>query len=79
MALTRCIQMHTPSPCSWGGGGGGGRGGLASPGFWRTHPTPPHQKMLPPENNAIYQRGPNLEVDVRYRNLFLAPDALCDM
>ena len=40
-----------------------------------THPpTHPHQKIFPRKKNEIYQRGPNLEVDFRYTNFFLASD-----
>ena len=54
---------------------GGGGGQIGPPGFWLTHPpTHPHQKIFPQEKNAIYQRGPNLEVDFRYTNFFLASD-----
>ena len=49
---------------------GGGGGQIGPPGFSLTHPpTHPHQKK-----NEIYQRGPNLEVDFRYTNFFLASD-----
>ena len=53
----------------------GGGGQIGPPGFWLTHPpTHPHQKIFPQEKNEIYQRGPNLEVDFRYTNFFLASD-----
>ena len=38
-------------------------------------PTHPHQKIFPRETNMKFtQRGPNLEVDFRYTNFFLASD-----
>ena len=52
-------------------------------GLWPAHPptyrpahlpTRPHQKTVPPEKNEIYQTGPNLQVDFRYANFFLASD-----
>ena len=55
---------------------GGGRGSSWPPGILAdppTHPpTHPHQKIFPQEKNETYQRGPNLEVDFRYTNFFLA-------
>ena len=53
---------------------GGGGGQIGPPGFWLTQPTHPHQKIFPQEKNEIYQRGPNLDVDFRYTNFFLASD-----
>ena len=65
-----------------GGGGGrpllsdtwGGGGVKLAPGILADPPTHPHQKIFPQEKNEIYQRGPNLEVDFRYTNFFLASD-----
>ena len=55
-----------------GGGSNWPTGILADP---PTHPpTHPHQKIFPQEKNEIYQRGPNLEVNCRYTNFFLASD-----
>ena len=54
--------------------GGGGGGANWSPGILADPPTHPHQKIFPQEKNEIYQRGPNLEVDFRYTNFFLASD-----
>ena len=52
----------------------GGGGSNWPPGILADPPTHPHQKIFPPEKNEIYQRGPNLEVDFRYTNFFLASD-----
>ena len=52
---------------------GGGRSNWP-PGILADPPTHPHQKIFPQEKNEIYQRGPNLEVDFRYTNFFLASD-----
>ena len=52
----------------------GGGGGNWPPGILADPPTHPHQKIFRQEKNEIYQRGPNLEVDVRYTNFFLASD-----
>ena len=49
-------------------GGGGGFGWTS--GLWLT--PPPKSENFPPEKTEIYQRGPNLEVDFRYTNCFLA-------
>ena len=72
---TQCTEhAHWPEPglCLVILGGGGQ---IAPPGFWLTHPpTHPHQKIFPQEKNEIYQRGPNLGVDFRYTNFFLASD-----
>ena len=53
---------------------GGGGGANWPPGILADRPTHPHQKIFPQEKNEIYQRGPNLEVDFRYTNFFLASD-----
>ena len=53
---------------------GGGGGSNWPPGILADPPTHPHQKIFPQEKNEIYKRGPNLEVDFRYTNFFLAPD-----
>ena len=53
---------------------GGGGGSNWPPGILADPPTHPHQKIFPQEKNEIYQRGPNLEVDFRYTNFFLASD-----
>ena len=61
-------------------GGGGGRGLNPPPPRGIDPPTHPHQKAFPQEQNEIYERGPNLEVDLRYTNFFLASDPpLCDI
>ena len=52
----------------------GGGGSNWPPGILADPPTHPHQKIFPQEKNEIYQRGPNLEVDFRYTNFFLASD-----
>ena len=52
----------------------GAGGSNWSPGILADPPTHPHQKIFPQEKNEIYQRGPNLEVDFRYTNFFLASD-----
>ena len=54
--------------------GGGGGGSNWPPGILADPPTHPHQKIFPQVKNEIYQRGPNLEVDFRYTNFFLASD-----
>ena len=53
---------------------GGGGGVKLAPGILADPPTHPHQEIFPQEKNEIYQRGPNLEVDFRYTNFFLASD-----
>ena len=53
---------------------GGGGGSNWPPGILADPPTHPHQKIFPQEKNEIYQWGPNLEVDFRYTNFFLASD-----
>ena len=53
---------------------GGGGGSNWPPGILADPPPHPHQKIFPQENNEIYQRGLNLEVDFRYTNFFLASD-----
>ena len=52
----------------------GGGGSNWPPGILADPPTHPHQKIFPQEKNEMYQRGPNLEVDFRYTNFFLASD-----
>ena len=52
----------------------GGGGANWPPGILADPPTHPHQKIFPQEKNEIYQRGPNLEVDFRYTNFFLASE-----
>ena len=52
----------------------GGGGSNWPPGILADPPTHPHQKIFPQGKNEIYQRGPNLEVDFRYTNFFLASD-----
>ena len=52
----------------------GGGGSNWPPRILADPPTHPHQKFFPQEKNEIYQRGPNLEVDFRYANFFLASD-----
>ena len=52
----------------------GGGGSNWPPRILADLPTHPHQKIFPQEKNEIYQRGPNLEVDFRYTNFFLASD-----
>ena len=52
----------------------GGGGSNWPPGILADPPTHPPQKIFPQEKNEIYQRGPNLEVDFRYTNFFLASD-----
>ena len=53
-----------------------GGGGLNwPPGILADPPThPPTLENFSSEKNEIYQRGPNLEVDFRYTNFFLASD-----
>ena len=53
-------------------GGGGGQNG--PPGFWLTHPPTHIRKFFLRKKMKFYQRGPNLEVDFRYTNFFLASD-----
>ena len=45
---------------------GGVWGGGVISGLGQPHP---HQKNIPQENNAMSQRGPNFEADVRHANL----------
>ena len=52
----------------------GGGGSNWPPGILADPSTHPHQKIFPQEKNEIYPRGPNLEVDFRYTNFFLASD-----
>ena len=52
----------------------GGGGSSWPPVILDDPPTHPHQKIFPQEKNEIYQRAPNLEVDFRYTNFFLASD-----
>ena len=47
---------------------GGGGGGMVLGLLPLTSQLHPHQKMFPLEKNDIYHRGPNSEVDFRYRN-----------
>ena len=55
------IEARRPGLCLVILGGGGSK--------W-----PPGILDFPQEKNEIYQRGPNLEVDFRYTNFFLASD-----
>ena len=66
------ITAQAPGLCLVILGGGGGQ--IGPPGFWLTHPPTHIRKFVPQEKNEIYQRGPNLEVDFRYTNFFLASD-----
>ena len=50
-------------------GGGGRNGSLGSSASPPPPSPPPHQKIIP-RKNATHQRGPKLEVDLRYTNLF---------
>ena len=54
--------------------GGGGGGQIGPPGFWLTHPPTHIRKFFLRKKMKFYQRGPNLEVDFRYTNFFLASD-----
>ena len=54
--------------------GGGGGLKLAPPGFWLTHPPTHIRKFFLGKKMKFYQRGPNLEVDFRNTNFFLASD-----
>ena len=49
---------------------GGGGGSNWPPGILADPPTHPHQKIFPQEKNEIYQRGPNLEVDIGTQTFF---------
>ena len=67
--------MWTPTRPLLSDIGEGGGGGVAPPppprpGFLADPPTHRHQRTFPQEKNEIDQRGPNLEINFRYTNLF---------
>ena len=72
-----CTVLTAASPGRLGDWGGGEEGGEGSFGDQVTHtpteadpPTDPHQKIFPQEKkNEIYQRGPKLGVNFRYRSI----------
>ena len=69
--MTNKKESPGPRPLLSDTGGGGSNW---PPGILADPPSHPHQKIFPQEKNEIYQRGPNLEVDFRYTNFFLASD-----